>query len=291
MEENIKIKKNIVFGQTDKELLTADVYTPQEGTDLPAVILIHGGAFQSGSKEMYQDWGKYLAESGFVAMAINYRLATETYSIWPGVMDDIQAAVNWLVSRSNDLGIEPQRIGLIGDSAGAYLATQYSLQNPANASFKIRAVVNVYGVYDLEKEWENSREMTQKFFGKSYPEAKEDYRIASPINLIESAVNNSVFDTSYFVIWGDTDKVAHPSHSEVLVEKLEKNGVDTKKLIIPNKGHFWFNIIPGLEGGTLQAYPNNEIAPVLLDFLNETLCIPEVGNFAMSRVQTLKTLL
>ncbi|EGQ20520.1 hypothetical protein HMPREF9372_3543 [Sporosarcina newyorkensis 2681] len=291
MEKVITIKKNIVFGQTDKELLTADVYMPKEGNDLPAVILIHGGAFQSGSKEMYQDWGRYLAESGFVAMAINYRLATEKYSIWPGVMNDIQAAVNWLVSKSSDWGIEPQRIGLIGDSAGAYLATQYSLQNPANASFNIRAVVNVYGVYDWEKEWENSRDMTQRYFGKSYSEAKEEFRIASPINLIESAVNNSVFDTSYFVIWGNTDKVAHPSHSEVLVENLEKNGIETKKLVIPNKGHFWFNIIPGLDGGTVQDYPNNEVAPLIIEFLNETLCTPVVGNFAMSRIQTLKTLL
>jgi len=291
MDQEIIIKKNIVFSQTDKELLTADVYMPCEGTDLPAVVLIHGGAFQSGSKEMYSDWGKHLAKSGFVAMAINYRLATETYSIWPGVMDDIQAAVNWLVSKSHEWGIEPQRIGLIGDSAGAYLATQYSLQNPANASFKIRAVVNVYGVYDLEKEWTYSQAMTQKFFGKPYEEAKDEYRLASPINLIESAVNNSVFDTSYFVIWGTTDKVAQPSHSERLVEKLEKHHIDTQKLIIPNRGHFWFNIIPGLEGGTVQDAPNNEIAPLLIDFLNEKLCLPVVGNFAQSRIQTLKTLL
>lgn len=285
MQKNIQIEQNVVFGQTDREYLTADVYRPYEGEDLPAVILIHGGAFQSGSKEMYREWGSYLAESGFVAMAINYRLATFTYSTWPGVLDDVRSAVNWLVSKSNEWKIEPQRIGLIGDSAGAHLAAHFSLIAPANASFKIRAVIGVYGVYDLEQECETSqrdKKLNEKMMGVAFPEARKEFRKASPIHHIKEAVSNSIFDTSYFIIWGETDPVVHPSQSVDFAQKLMEEGVDTKRLAIQDKGHFWLNLIPGVEGGTMKDYPNTEVAPEVLGFLKEKLCVPVVGNFSLA---------
>src|SRR5699024_4673670 len=100
MNQKIHIEKNIVVGKTDKEYLTADLYKPITGEDLPVVILIHGGGFESGSKEKYNEWGSYLAEAGYVALSINYRLATPLYPTWPGLLEDVQSAVNWLVNHS-----------------------------------------------------------------------------------------------------------------------------------------------------------------------------------------------
>lgn len=294
MEQNISIERNKVFGQTDREYLTADVYRPREGEDLPAVILIHGGWYQSGSKEMYSDWGSYLAEAGFVAMAINYRLMTPTYSIYPEVINDIHAAVNWLISKSNEWSIEPQRLGLIGDSAGAHLAAQYSFQYATNASFKIRAVVGVYGIYDFMDMWHTSPEnhtRLERLIGDSYPEALEEYKLASPIYKIDDAIVHPIFDTSYFIIWGDTDKVVHPSQSERFINKLEEANVKIKKLSLNDVGHFWFNTLPGIEGGTLEDYPNKEVAPKILAFLREELCAPVIGNFSMTRINDLKKLM
>lgn len=64
--------------------------------------MLHGGGFESGSKEKYIEWGPYLGESGYVAMAINYRLATPSYPTWPGLMDDVRDAVNWIVKNASD---------------------------------------------------------------------------------------------------------------------------------------------------------------------------------------------
>src|SRR5690625_2220809 len=100
VEQQITIENNIVFGKTDKEYLTADVYKPIKGEKLPVLILIHGGGFESGSKEKYNEWGPYLAKQGFVTMSINYRLATPLYSSWPGIIDDVWSAVNWLVKHT-----------------------------------------------------------------------------------------------------------------------------------------------------------------------------------------------
>jgi acetyl esterase/lipase len=284
------IERNVVFGQTDKEYLTADVYRPTGGEDLPAVILIHGGGYQAGSKEMYKDWGSYLAEEGFVAMSINYRLTTSSYSTWPGVLDDVRSAVNWLLSKANEWKIEPQRIGFIGDSAGAYLATHYSLVSATNASYKINAVVAVYGSYDNEQAWKYHKTIgnnkVEKMMGATPKEAPEEYKRASPINKIEEAVSNPAFDTSYFIIWGEDDEVALPSQSQNLTIKLQEAGVEVKALAIPGYGHFWFNILPDVEGGTIGDYPNTLIAPQIVEFLKEKLCSPVIGNF--SKLQSKK---
>ncbi|RXT02836.1 alpha/beta hydrolase [Ammoniphilus sp. CFH 90114] len=287
------IERNLVFGQTDKEYLTADVYRPREGKDLPAVILIHGGGFQAGSKEMYQDWGPYLAEQGFVAMAINYRLTTESYSTWPGLVEDVRSAVNWLVCKSNEWGIDPQRIGLIGDSAGAYLAVLYSVKFPINASYKINAVVGVYGSYDTEQSWKhqvstNSDRKIEKVIGSTPDDAPEHYRDASPIHHIVQAAANPAFDTSYMIVWGDMDTVAHPSQSENFASKLKEAGIDTRTLVVPDDGHFWFNVLPGVEGGTIKDYPNTVVAPQVLAFLKERLYSPVVGNFSNTQLKKIQ---
>lgn len=287
-------ERNLVFAKTDKEYLTADVYRPSEGEDLPAVILIHGGGFQSGSKEMYGEWGTYLAEAGLVTIAINYRLTTPTYSTWPGILDDVTSAVNWLVSMSNEWKVNPLRIGLVGDSAGANLAMHYALRNATNASFKISAAVGVYGVYDFVQRWKDSKDnnyKTEKLVGATLEEAEEKYKDASPMNFIESAVANPIFDTSFFIIWGERDRVAFPNQSENFVKRLKENGMETKTLIIPDMGHFWFNITTGLEGGKLSDYPNTIVAQQVLDFLIEKLTIEKVGNFSASRVKALQELL
>src|SRR3954462_2269454 len=97
--ENIHFRKNIVFGKMEQEYLTADIFKPRIYTDdyLPVIVLIHGGGFQSGSKEMNTEWGMNLAKEGYFVMAINYRLSNASSPTYPKVFDDIREAMNWLV--------------------------------------------------------------------------------------------------------------------------------------------------------------------------------------------------
>ncbi|WP_240374030.1 alpha/beta hydrolase [Bacillus piscicola] len=288
------MEKNVVYGKTERELLTADVYRPREGEDIPVVILIHGGWFQSGSKEMYKEWGYYLAEAGFAAMAVNYRLMTPDYSIYPAVLHDIHAAVNFIVSHANEWGVEPQRLGIMGDSAGGHLAAQFSFTYATNASFKVRAVVGAYGVYDLEKLWTTSPDnhtRLHRLMGTSYEKDPDIYKKGSPIHGIEGALEHPIFDTSYFLTWGGTDKVVPPDQSEAFAEKLIHAGIHTERVNVPDKGHFWFTILPHIEGGGINDYPNTEVAPKVLKFLKEQLCQEEFGNFSMSRIEQLKSLM
>lgn len=291
VKSKIKVHKNVVYSETELEKLTADIYMPAEGEDLPAVILIHGGAYQSGSKEMYSEWGPYLAEAGFVAMAVNYRLATPTYSTWPGVMEDIDQAVNWLVGKSNEWNINPLKLALIGDSAGAQIGSIYSFQSKARSSFKIQACVGIYGVFDLANP-KTSREamMFQRLIGKPVDEAPELYKEASPKNYIEEAAASPTFDTDFFLVWGDSDNIAAPAHSEGLVKEMQEAGLNVETLVYKDQGHFWFNLTPGLEGGSLNDYPNNDLAPKIVQFLKESLDSSIVGIVSKKHIQRLKDL-
>ncbi|SFE89834.1 alpha/beta hydrolase [Alteribacillus iranensis] len=294
MALKIVMEKNLVYGKTERELLTADIFRPSEGKDIPIVILIHGGWFQSGSKEMYREWGQYLAESGVAAMAINYRLMTPSYSIYPSVLDDIQAAINFIIRHANEWGVEPQRLGLIGDSAGGHLASQFSLLYATNASFKIRAVVGAYGVYHLKELWKTSTDnqvRLKRLLGASYEDNRSIYIEASPIHSIEKALTHPIFDTRYFLTWGKTDKVIPPTQSVNFSKKLRNAGIQTETFEISDKGHFWFNLLPKVEGGRMKDYPNTIVATEVLKFLKKVLCQEEIGNFSISRIEQLKSLM
>lgn len=287
-EENVVIERNLIYGETGSEKLTADVYRPIDGNQLPAVILIHGGAYQSGTKDMYREWGPFLAKAGFLAMAINYRLASAEAASWPGVTVDINAAVDWLVGKANEWNIDPMRLGVIGDSAGAHLAGLLAFKAASKSSLKIQAVVGVYGVFDLSiQETERERMMFQKLMGKSILEAPEEYKNASPIQYIEDAATRPTFVTEFLLIWGDADGVASPLQSEKFSKGLKKEGIPVETITLPGLGHFWFNLTPGLKGGRLTDFPNKEVAPKIIHFLRKTLCRPQISDISEAHIQRL----
>ncbi|MFD1707926.1 alpha/beta hydrolase [Siminovitchia sediminis] len=287
-EENIAIERNLVYKDTGFEKLTADVYRPIKGDQLPAVILVHGGAYQSGSKDMYREWGPILAKYGFVTVSINYRLTTAENASWPGVQEDIKSAVDWLVDKANKWGIDPMRLGVIGDSAGAHLGSLLAFETASKASFKIQAFVGIYGIYDLTvKVTERQEMMFRRLIGKSLQEAPEEYKKASPIDHVGKAAAMPTFVAEFLLVWGDADRVASPQQSENFAQRLKEAGISVETIILPGQGHFWFNLTPGLEGGSLADFPNKEIAPRIVRFLRGKLCKPKISDISEAHIQRL----
>lgn len=287
----IKVEKNLVYAETISEKLTADVYLPQEGEEIAPVLLIHGGAYQSGSKEMYREWGKMLADAGFAAIAINYRLAGPNNPSWPGVLEDVQQAANWIVANANSWNVEPMRMGIIGDSAGAHLGALFSLKSMTCSSFNVLGCIGVYGIYDLTKP-ASDREaaMFQKLLGKSIREDPEIYHEASPKTLLRRAASSPTFDTKFLLIWGDSDPIASPTHSIDFVQQLEEAEIEVETLTFKGQGHFWFNDTPGLPGGKLSDHPNIEAAPRIVKFLNEKLFHGSLCKISAKQVDRLNAL-
>jgi acetyl esterase/lipase len=124
---NIEIRKNIEFGMHDGDVLTGDYYAPTGTDPYATLVALHGGGWKRGTAESYQYWGPYLAQHGYVLFSINYRLVKDTKNRYPAAVHDTRAAVQFLRNKAATLKVDSNRIGCIGDSAGAYLASLVAL--------------------------------------------------------------------------------------------------------------------------------------------------------------------
>lgn len=175
LPEKVTICQNISYGSHGKENLL-DVYYP-EGTNqpLPTIVSIHGGGYVYGCKEIYQRYCMDLARRGFAVVNFNYRLAPETK--FPAPLEDTNQVLSWLVENARTYHMDPQRIILVGDSAGAQLVSHYAAiySNPQFASHfhftvpavKIRALGLNCGMYDMAAQAAGPRKGIQKdYLGK-----------------------------------------------------------------------------------------------------------------------------
>ena len=141
------LRRTLAYGSAGLQQ-TVDVFTPSYGplTPRPAVLLVHGGGWQIGDSTEWADEAVALVRSrGWTAVSVNYRLAPA--APWPAQLQDAAAALDLVRRRAPELGIDPTRIGAIGDSAGGHLAAL--LGEPAPGRAALRAVVTWSGINDL----------------------------------------------------------------------------------------------------------------------------------------------
>ena len=148
--------RNISYGSEGKWNLL-DVYYP-DGTvqPLPTIVSIHGGGYVYGNKEIYRRYGMDMARRGFAFVNFNYRLAPKWH--FPVPLWDTNAVMEWICKNAERYHLDPQRIIVVGDSAGAQLASQYAAiaTNPEYAAafrmqvpeITIRALGLNCGMYD-----------------------------------------------------------------------------------------------------------------------------------------------
>src|SRR6266702_5522499 len=119
---SVRITQDIVYRTIDGEAVLLDAYVPTAKTvKLPAILLVHGGAWRGGDKSNFTGDAMHLAQLGYAAFSVNYRLAP--MHPYPAAVDDVEAAVRWLraPAQVKAYKLDPKRIGAIGSSAGGHL--------------------------------------------------------------------------------------------------------------------------------------------------------------------------
>jgi acetyl esterase/lipase len=270
--DRLDIRLDVPYGGGPQENLCVDVYLPTNAGMHPALLCLHGGAWLRGSQKQYKSWGPWLAERGYAA--VDYRLSSQVSPAWPGVWEDICRALDWLIANASSLSIDAAHIGTIGDSVGGHMAAMLSLHE--RTAKHIRAMVGVYGIYDLPDWWrvtqppKRTDDPVVKLMGRPYPEAKEVYENFSPLHRLHNSAGRPA--ASYLIIHGDQDAIVHHNQSERFVAALRDKDAEVETMLIPGAGHHWFTLADDNPARRrVDEDPNTTVAPVLLRFLEHGL--------------------
>jgi acetyl esterase/lipase len=236
---DIRVERGVAYlpaGRKEK----ADLYLPLEmakGEKLPAVVMIHGGGWNSGERDARREIeiGSTLARHGYIAMSIDYKLAYGKYAVWPTNLWDCKTAVRWLRVNANRLGVDSKRIGVLGGSAGGHLAAMVALTTPdahldpaepyGDVSCAVSCCVDMYGIADVGTYHD------AKMLGKSFAEAPELYEAASPVTY---ATSNA---PPFLILCGTADTVVNPQQSKLLAKTLKDAGARVQLVVIPGAPH------------------------------------------------------
>jgi acetyl esterase/lipase len=251
----VMTRSDIFFAEHDGVKLLGDFYAPKGLDKAPVLVAVHGGGWQVGNRKFYSNWGPYLAKNGYAVFAIEYRLMKPDVKTYPGAVYDTKAAVQYVRAKAGELGIDPERIGMVGDSAGAHLSalvalageepafsSEYRSDPHASVSAKVKAVVGFYGVYDMLAQWEHDLlarprdNISEKFLGAAPYTNRRVFFEASPISY--ATVDRSL--TRFLLIHGDHDDIVDPStQSMPFLAALKQAGFFVRTVVIPGAGHFF----------------------------------------------------
>lgn len=257
--DGVVFETGIEYSNPDNQHLQLDLARPKAGQGpFPAVICIHGGGFRAGKREGYDAQCIRLAQHGYVAITITYRLAPK-YP-FPAAIHDCKAAVRWLRANAAKYHVDPNRIGVTGGSAGGHLAQFLAVTgdvkefegdggNP-EASSKVACVVNVYGPSDFTKSYGKSvdaAEVLPLFLGGDLETARQKHLRASPLYWVTPNAAPTL------CIHGTEDKYVAHEQAVWLVDKLKAAGVDAELLTLEGAGH-------GFKGKDAETAENAMIA-------------------------------
>ncbi len=254
--------KGVVYSEVDNQKLQVDIYGADAIVKKPAILLLHGGGWVSGSRAECADAANLLAPQGYVCFAVTYRLVKGDKNRYPAQIDDVQRAVRWIRANADKYGVNPDKIGALGGSAGGHLAALLGTADTrdnsdtalADYSSRVQCVVDLFGPTDFvpmidgtEPGTTEQAVLTQGFLGP-LPENAKNYRDASPITHVDAK------SSPFLIFHGGKDKLVPLEQSQKLDEALRKVGVESKLVIFPNAGHGYSS--PILLMQTLSAASN-----------------------------------
>jgi acetyl esterase/lipase len=253
------LETTLPIGPYDAQVTPGMLYgpLPSENLDLcqpkgasgtrPAVLLIHGGAWVGGDKQDFENTCMLLAQQGFVAATINYRLAQngDPTTQWPAQLVDSQLAVRWLRAQAAPLGIDPQHICAWGSSAGGQLAVYLGAQKTihpgdeaiqyANEPVNISCVIDEFGPVDVtaNKDQPLTNELTLLLGGATFQQRPDLYHDLSPVFSINAQ------SAPMLIVQGDQDSTVPPDESAELQQVLIHNHVPVRTITYHGEHGFY----------------------------------------------------
>jgi len=243
--------------------LRMTLMVPRTNDLKPAIVYFPGGGFTSADHEKYTEMRVALAREGFVVAAAEYRVVPDKF---PSLVEDGKSAIRYLREHAQEYGIDPARIGVIGDSAGGYVAQMVGMTNGERAfdkgtfldkSSDVQAAVTLYGISDLRNIGEGFPDSVQEvhqspavtealllngpafgtFAGASIGSDPAKALAASPMGHVDGA------KPPFLIMHGTADTLVSPTQSAQLYEALKAKQNKVDYILVEGAGHgdlYWY---------------------------------------------------
>lgn len=235
--------------------LKMTLFVPRTKEKKPAVLYFPGGGFTSADHEKFLEMRYALACAGYVVAACEYRAVPNKF---PALLEDAKAAVRWMRAHASEFGVDANRIGLLGDSAGGYVVQMAGATNGEKnwdvgdfkeVSSDVQAVVSIYGISDLTTIGEGignenvhaSAAVTEAlllngpafkdFAGASVNADPQKAKAASPIGHVDGT------EPPFLLMHGSGDKVVSPLQSKKMFEALQNKRVEAEYVLVRGAEH------------------------------------------------------
>ena len=251
LPEGAKVLRDIVYAKVGQRELVLDLYLPSNPRGkLPVVMWIHGGGWRNGDKGS-AGAARPMVGRGFAVADVAYRLSGE--AIFPAQVEDCKAAVRWVRANATKHGLDGERIGVWGSSAGGHLVAflgtsgdvkEFETDSHSGVSSRVQAVVDWFGPTDLLSmnkqaipgaKMDHDAATSPESLLVGGPIQKEPFRSiaikADPITYV------SADDPPFLIQHGDADLLVSFRQSEVLHTALKKAGVDSTLRIVKGGDH------------------------------------------------------
>jgi acetyl esterase/lipase len=255
LPETVKLEADVPYADTNNPRQRLNLLlpkTPKDDRPLPVIVYIHGGAWLGGDRAGgHGRLAGYVAGGEYAAVSVGYRLTGE--AIWPAQIHDCKAAIRWVRANARKYNLDPDRIGVCGESAGGHLVAMLGTSGDVKelegdlgahkgVSSRVQCVVDLFGPSDLPamKDYPSSLNHDAasspegKLLGGRVSDKKDVAVAASPITYV------SPDDPPFLILHGNKDMVVPYNQSERLAAALKKAKVECYFVTVDGAGHGGF---------------------------------------------------
>lgn len=237
--ESVTESRGHIYKKLGGRELKVDVFSPTQAESLrPGIVMVHGGGWKSGDKELQIPMAIALAERGYVTAVVEYRLSPEAQ--YPAGIHDVKEAIRWLKVHANEFGIDSSQMAISGSSAGGQIAAlvgmtnteEYEGTSELDASSDVQAIVDMDGVLAFHHPESAEGQVASEWLGGTYEQKPEVWDAASPLYLQNPIYKPILFIQSQYPRF-------HAGRDE-LIDKLNAKGIYSVVHTFPDTPHpFW----------------------------------------------------
>lgn len=257
-----------------------DVMQPQKKEKMPAIVFVTGGGFINANRANGLQMRTRLAEAGYVVASITYRVAPTAK--FPEPLEDVKASIRYLRANADKFNIDPDRIGVVGGSAGGYLSAMTGTTSGTKTfdkgenlqeSSAVKCAVDIFGLSDLTKVGDDYTDAVKAahqsagatealwvngspVFGGKDGGILADTKAAEAANPIRYINAKSA---PMLMMHGSADTVVSPSQTDLLFQALRQHGIEAERYVVPNAQH----------GGVY--WVQDKVLDVIVDFFDKHL--------------------